>query len=57
MRDLIKMKDTEKSEYDKNNLNKSENTQVGILEDKVNRSSLRGSKIGGNNWSSQKDKA
>lgn len=51
MRDLIRMKDTEKSEIDKTNLNRSENTQIGILEDKVNRSSFRGSKIGGN-WSS-----
>ena len=50
MRDLLKLKETEKSELERMTLNKSD---AGVLEDRVNRTSMKTK----NNWSSQKDKA
>lgn len=52
MRDLMKLKETEKSELERMTLNKSD-IGGGILEDKINRTSMRGKQ----NWSTQKDKA
>jgi hypothetical protein len=52
MRDLMKLKETEKSELERMTLNKSD-VGGGVLEDKINRTNMK-SKM---NWSSQKDKA
>jgi hypothetical protein len=52
MRDLMKLKETEKNELEKMTLNKSDMGVTGILEDKINKSSIRGK----NNWSTQKEK-
>jgi len=45
MRDLLKLKETEKSELERMTLNKSD---AGVLEDRVNRTSMKTK----NNWSS-----
>lgn len=51
MRDLMKLKETEKSELERMTLNKSNGGQ-GILEDKINRTTNRLKA----SWSNQKDK-